>query len=358
MLVLSHPRSGSTEICRIIESCLKTPGTVSISLGEFFNVADRTSFGNAIDANNHFRSSTEPVTVNILILDIEKFLTKKLVRRWKNQVLPDHVLSEVYMTFNSSDEFKSWLYDERIRRLKLINSVTDFCTIKHFITLFDTPVGNELETKFNRELIVSQIEKDKFAFSYRKNLLETVFSGLIKTYYIDQPRANNPDNDFLSIVADGHNLHDMPVLEPKPIKIRGYPFTLDTISSYHEIDGIVLTNLMLFEFYHLVVSKLPVDNILCYEDIIETQKLTLTHGGKPQVYNIADLPPRIIYEFSGDGTVKKELQEKKMNYGDYAYEDYFTNSYVVHEVIETNINEIESRSPGFKDTLDKLGIIY
>jgi len=354
MLVLTHPRSGSTEICRIIENCLNQPGQVSISLGEFFNVADRTSFGNAIDVTRHFRSSTDPVTVNTLMLDTEKLKNRQL----EYQVLPVHILSEVAVTFNSSDEFKRWLYDERTRRLKFINFVKGFRAIKHFITLFDTPAGNEFETKFNRELIASHIENNNFAFSYRKNLLETVFSGLIKTYYIDQARMNNPDNDFLNIIADGHNLHDMPVLEPQPIKIRGYPFTLDTISSYHEIDGIVLTNLMLFEFYHLVVDKLSITNILCYEDIMETQELTLTHNGKTQVYNIADLAPRIIYEVSGDGTTRKELTEKKMNYGDYAYEDYFTNSYIVHEVIEIEVNKIEARSPGFKETLSKLGIIY
>lgn len=354
MLVLTHPRSGSTEICRIVDLCLNANSDVSISLGEFFNIGDRSSFGNAIDASKHFRSSTDSVTVNTLILDVEKFKNRQPVDGRDGQVLPDHVLSEVNITFNSSEEFKNWLYAERIRRLEFINSLKDFYIIKHFINLFDTPIGNEFETKFNKELIMSQIDKGKFAFSYRKNLLETVFSGLIKTYYIDQARVNNPDNNFLNIIADGHNLHDMSVLEPSPIRVIN---SFEDKGVFFQIDGIILTNLMLFEFYHLVVSKLSIGNILCYEDIMETQKLMLTFDGKTKVYNIADLPPRVVYQFLEDGSVN-ELVEKKMNYGDYAYEDYFTNSHIVHKIIDKMVNKIEDSSPGFKETLTKLGIIY
>lgn len=357
MLVLSHPRSGSTEICRIVELCLLPPGEGINSLGEFFNAGDRTSFGNLIDAFWHFRSSTDPITIKILVLDHEKFKKRKLVEGNKGQVLYFHYLSELDITFNSLSELNNWFYAERIRRLELINSFKNLYNIKHFITLFDTPTDNEAENKFNRELIISQFKQQRFAFSYRRNLLETVFSGLIKTFYIDKARVGNKDNDFLNIIADGHNLHDMPVLRPRPIEIPGYPFDPDSEGSHYEIDGIVITNLMLFEFYHLFVSKLPMHNILCYEDIMETRELTLTYAGKTQVYNIDDLPPRIVYQFLEDGTVK-ELIEKKMNYGDYVKEDYFTNSYVVHDVIENEVNKIESRSPGFKETLNKLGIIY
>lgn len=357
MLVLSHPRSGSTEICRIVEACVRIPGDGVTSVGELFNAFDRSVFGNTMDAFMHFRTSTDPIAVRVLVLDLERFNRRELVEGNIGQVLPIHYLSELDITFNSGDELRFWLYDERIRRLKAVNSFENVHNIKHFITLFDTPMGNWLETKFNRELIMSHFKRERLAFSYRKNILETVFSALIKVYYIDNARKDNKDNDFLNIIADGHNLHDMPVLQPMPIKIDGYPFDIVVESSYHIIDGIVITILLLFEFYHLYLKELVTHNILCYEDIIETRELTLTYAGKTQVYKIDDLPPRVIYQTQSDGTVK-ELEEKKMNYGDYAYEDYFTNSYVVHEVIENEVNKIETRSPGFKETLSKLGIIY
>ena len=355
MLVLSHPRSGSTEICRIVELCLNTNSDVSISLGEFFNVGDRSSFGNTIDAYNHFRTSIDPITIKVIVLDHDKFKNRQIIKGREGQILPLHYLSETDITFSSSDELNNWFYAERIRRLELINSFKNLYNIKHFITLFDTPTDNEAENKFNRELIISQFKQQRLAFSYRKNLQEAVFSALIKYYYIDQARENNLENDFLNIIADGHNLHDMAVLEPRHIRIIN---ALEDDGEFFNIEGIILTNLMLFEFYHLVISKLPIDNILCYEDIIETKKLTLTYQGKTQVYDINDLPPRVLYQLLDDGTTSRELIEKKMNYGDYAYEDYFTNSYVVHKVLEIEVNKIETRSPGFKETLSKLGIIY
>jgi len=305
MLVLSHPRSGSTEICRIIDNCLMQPGEGVTTMGEFFNVADRTSFGDTMDAFGHFRTRTDPITIKVLVLDLDRFKNRQIINGRKSQVLPFHYLSETNITFNSSEEFNNWFYTERIKRLDLIKSFNDFYIVKHFITLFDNDIDNENEIKFTKELMISHFKQERLAFSYRKNLLETVFSGLIKTFYIDKARVGNKDNDFLNIIADGHNLHDMAVLRPRPIKIPGYPFDPDSKGSHYEIDGIVITNLILFEFYHLFVSKLPMHNILCYEDIMETRELTLTYAGKTQVYNIDELPPRIVYQFLEDGTVKE-----------------------------------------------------
>ena len=347
MLVLSHPRSGSTEICRIVELCLYTPGKGVISLGEFFNISDRTMFGNLIDAFHHFRTSTNPKTVKVLGLDKDKIITKKVIFGYE-------YLSQVDLTFNSSNEVSNWFYNERIRRLELINSFKRFYSIKYFLTLFDNKTDNEFDDRFNKELILSLSEQGKLAFSYRKNLVESVFSGLIKTFYFDKARIENPDNKFVHLMADGHNIHDMPVLQPEPIRIKNY---IEDDGEFFEIDGIIKTNLKLLEFYHLFVSKLSINNILCYEDIMKTRKLTLTYQGQTQEYNIDKIPPRIIYQSLDNGTTK-ELIEKKMNYGDYTREDYFTNSYIVSNIINREIDIIENKSPGFKETLSKLGIIY
>jgi hypothetical protein len=353
MLVLSHPRSGSTEICRIAELCFYTPYKGVISLGEFFNPADRTSFGNLQDAFQHFRTNSAPTTVSVLVVNDKKILTKPKFERFSRQVSGKDYLDIANITFNSAVQLTEWFYTERRHRLDLINSFKSFYSIKHIMTLFDNDRDIEYENKFTRELIMPQFDAGKFIFSYRRNLIESVFSGLIKTFYFDKARINSNDNKFVETMADDHNLNDMPVLKPQPIRIIN---SIEDDGEFFQIDGIIITNLMLLEFYHNFVDKLQFNNIICYEDIMETKKLTLTYQGKTQAYNINDLPPRIVYQYNSDGT-RKELIEKKMNYGDYTREDYFTNSHIVRKVIDKEVNKIESRSPGFKQTLEKLGII-
>ena len=203
-------------------------------------------------------------------------------------------------------------------------------------------------------MVISHFKTGNLVFSYRKNLLESVFSALIKTFYFDKDRIGNKDNDFEHVMADGHNLYDMPVLKPNPVMI---PNSMESIGSHFEIDGIIHTNLMLLEFYHAFIDKLPLVNVVCYEDIMETGQIAFTYQGKSNVYNINELPPRILYLHLNDGTVK-QLTEKKMNYGDHTREDYFTNSYIVSKVINKAVDNIENRNPGFRQTLTKLGIIY
>ena len=347
MLVLSHPRSGSTEITRIVGQCVCHPEPVLKSMGEFFNLGDRTMFGNVIDALQHFRTSTDPITVKVLVLSRVKIENKRFIEG------ADY-LDAVDITFSSSDELYPWLYNERIKRLDLIKSFDDFYIVKHFITLFDNYTDNEYEIKFTKELVISHFKTGSLIFSYRKNLLESVFSALIKTFYFDKDRIGNKDNEFVHVMADGHNLYDMPVLKPNPIMI---PNAMESIGSHFEIDGIIHTNLMLLEFYHAFIDKLPLVNVICYEEIMETGQIAFSYQGKSQVYNIDELPPRISYLHLNNGTVK-QLIEKKMNYGDYFREDYFTNSYIVGKIINKEVDKIENRNPGFKQTLSKLGIIY
>jgi hypothetical protein len=141
----------------------------------------------------------------------------------------------------------------------------------------------------------------------------------------------------------------MPPIQPLPVEI-------DEIREL--IYGPIGSSLRLFKTYHqLLGESVDFKNIIVYEDMIESGQITLTYKGQTKFYNIDSLPPR-VQDIIDDNGNKKTVVEKKMNYGDYAYEDYFTNSHIVANLIKQEINNIEKELPGFQQTLEKLGVIY
>lgn len=226
--------------------------------------------------------------------------------------------------------------------------------LEHFISLGDNKADNELEIKFARELVEYHISRGKFVFSYRKSLLESVFSGLIKFFYFDAKRAKSEDKSLLAVISDGHNITDMPVLEPEPITLR-YSYDKNPEIVHYVAESMTDTILLLFEFYHLYLRDLHPENVVVYEDVIDSRHITLSIHGKLKTYDIDSFKPRFIFLENSDGKVEKFV-EKKMNYGNYSRADYFVNSHVVPDIINHSICAIEGRSPGFQSTLKELGI--
>lgn len=336
MLVLTHPRSGSTEICRIVEQCL-TPHKAARSMSEFFNIDDRTAFGNLMDAVRFFESNKSPITVSVLKIDT----TPNLPAAY-NYFVPDEI------TFNSQAELFKWYTDEINRRravLNLFDLLDNFYIVKHFIT------EPHPDKQFTENLIKSHAIKNKLILSYRRSISESAFSSLVKTYYFDRAReGNNLKGDgFLSdIRGDAHNLHDMLPIEPLPIEI----------DEKELIFGAIGPVLRLFKCYHQLLKKsIDFKNIIVYEDMMESGQLTLTYEGQTKLYNLDSLSPRLVEIVDENGN-KKKVVEKKMNYGNLSKEDYFVNSHIVAVLIKQEVDKIEKELPGFKDTLDKLGVIY
>ena len=340
MLVLTHPRSGSTEICRIVEKCL-TPRNTPRALSELFNIDDRTVFGNLTDAVRFFElKNTSPITVSVLKMVTD--VPPKVVADF-NYYVPENI------TFNSEDEISKWYASEaakRVAMLELFDSFDNFYIVKHFVT-------RDIDKQLTKQLIKSHAIKNKLILSYRRNILESVFSALVKTYYFDRPRAQagtNPTDDSFhnQIIGDAHNLHDMPPIEPLPIEINEGELRF----------GALLPILRLFKCYHqLVEESVDFKNIIVYEDMMESGQLTLTYQGETKLYNLDSLRPRLIGIIDKNGN-KKDVVEKKMNYGNLSKEDYFVNSHIVSDMITHEVNNIEEELPGFKATLDKLRVIY
>jgi hypothetical protein len=218
MIVLTHPRSVSTEFTRIVCDL-----TAADNLGEMFNWADKSSFGILHVVKDHFISNgrlntAEPMEATVA--RIVNFEELNLARPRSQYALRKALYRPEKVLFRSIQDVINY-YDtecnQRFQMLKKFDAAGIHYLVKHFFFVRPDHTRSTLEGKLSMN--------DKFIF-IRKNITETVYSAAIKKAYYD----SNPDlltmfkdttaNKIVNpyVASLGHNMVDRPMVPLNVVK--------------------------------------------------------------------------------------------------------------------------------------------
>ena len=323
IIVVSHPRSGSSEFIRTLGHFAANELTVNKPVGimaECFHWADGTTFGNF-------------AKVRVLESDSNKFPCQETVLEPNfnlpklspddNVVWQDPFYQPVTKLFKTPEDAKDYYLDQYQQRIGYVNDVVVekyFPIIKSFVG-FVNYLGNDNAILDLQGSLASKLTNIEPIFFYRKNLVDTVLSDLIKWLYIDRPLL---DGDIKLDGYSGHNFNDtMPPLLPKP----GITISNDISRHYPEIFCETLKNYQMNrEFFK---------NVISYDQVFVDKKFKLNWGNR-------------VYEITGHNNPDREYP---MNY-QAPKKDYFENSNIVVDAINKTITKYD-----LWDTVDELGII-
>lgn len=294
MLVLSMPRTGSSEFCRqLVKSLTRETGKKVYFVSEFLNPTAVNFFGKVAFANRHFLDSNlEPYTTDVLTfkrnLSVDSIsLLEKIETR--NQVFEQRTVE-----FRSADELLKFIKDEnevRLNFLKLCHDAGLTVVIKHFG--FDLDIVNSYKQQVSENI----------TFYYRKNLNDLFFSQMFKQVYLDDKFAATHKSLNSDATAKfgrmGHNFGDQTPLEP----VTGT-----------ELTSRASLRMSLKVFKYVLRNNLHLPFSINYEDFFAGKECKFIFDGQ-------------VYSMTIDA-----VTEHKMNYASTDKEQYFTN---YKEMIET-----------------------
>lgn len=286
-VIFTHPRSGSTAYSNQIAN----EGTNILNLKEFLNPYCPNTFGgiqNFFIKNQFNRSISVPILKRSRCNSPNTDLTAGMYLYKSVDVYFDNV----FMHFKSVNDIVKFLEIEQLLRINFLSSIKHInWAVKQFIT-----------DKSNYNNLLLSLPDTTNIFYYRKDIVGSILSSLIKTYYFDM----NPGGPI-----DAHNYADRQItnIEFQP----NLNLELDSINK--EIKFII----NLLELYKQYKTKFH--KIVCYEDEILTQNSHVIGNMLPMPY----------------ATDKQ---------------DYFTNSKLVNECIETQIKQ-----HNLQDVVEELGMI-
>lgn len=323
IIVVSHPRSGSSEFIRTLAHFAANELTVYKPVGimaECFHWADGTTFGNF-------------AKVRVLEQDSNKFPCQETVLEPNfnlpklspddNIVWQDPFYQSATKLFTTPDDARDYYLNQYQQRIGYVNNVVVekyFPIIKSFVGFVNYQGKDNAILDLQRSL-VPKLTNIEPIFFYRKNLVDTVLSDLIKWLYIDRPLL---DGDIKLDGYSGHNFNDtMPPLLPKP----GITISNDISRHYPEIFCETLKNYQMNrEFFK---------NVISYDQVFVDKKFKLNWGNR-------------VYEITGHNNPDREYP---MNY-QAPKKDYFENSNIVIDAINETITRHD-----LWDTVDELGIV-
>jgi hypothetical protein len=258
ILVVSFPRSGSSEFCRALVNLSKAnlshyPERKPWAefFGEFFNYGDTTTFGNLNKAHAHFVDYNVPYLADTFEVDPD--LQQKIL---PNQFNIANLLIEKSITFESQFDIENYYADQVKQRLNLFQSkwFTDryFPIVKHF------PLKNlyESSTSFDPFASMESLTLFEQIFYYRKDVIGSLYSSLIKWFYYDAPTLSSSIKLELNLLGAGHNYQNsMPPLAPQ----KGIYFTEKDINI-----GPIIESLLWYK-----KNKHRLKNIICYETFFD-----------------------------------------------------------------------------------------
>lgn len=218
IILLTHPRSGSTKITKCISAQLNIK-----NLGEFFYLRNSLNYGEIRFYDPQFRKSLFTYKMNNGSLD------------------------RYNLMFDTPSAFQNFLLDECQNRIDYLNSLNGTFIFKHF---FDDKISRVFYETV-KEKALSNINYNKI-YLYRRNIVEAILSLMIKDIFINRRSTKLTDIDFNSV---GHNYGSMQKLYPSTrIEVSNRSF-----ESY--------STMFVNFFQNLKHIKNPVK--LCYEDIFD-----------------------------------------------------------------------------------------
>lgn len=323
IIVVSHPRSGSSEFIRTLAHfaarTLSPDKPVGI-LSECFHWADSAVFGNfprvyALSNDPSYFPCDE--TVMVPFDELPKLYTGD------NVVWQDLFFRPVTKHFDSYEDVKDFYFSQYQQRIDYVNDVVtakSFPIIKIFSGFTKLRDDNGKLQELHQSL-VSRLTNIEPIFFYRKNLLDSAYSDLIKWLYIDKPNINS--NVMLN-GFQGHNFNNtMPPLAPR----SGMIIDEDHAKHYPEIFCETLKNYQM--------NRHIFKNVVSYDQVFVDKKFNLHWGDA-------------VYEVTEHSNQHREYP---MNY-QAPKRDYFENPDIIVDSIHQTITRY-----GLWDVVDELGII-
>lgn len=235
MIVVSHPRSGSTYLCTALAQHLS-----AMDLAEFFNLGSPWHWGNiALQRRNMIEGSL--TTIHTFRLNDNAVWTKRDALKVITAV------SFVVTTQNQIDEFIQLEIDRRLRFLERMDANGQQYVVKHFLTYSNDALNKKLFALPNKVLI------------YRKDFKEVILSILIKRLHYDvRPGADGTSGGPCMEIA--HNEDNTPA----PLST---PVILDHASIRQSVNA-------MFQLYVNYNKFAPIETI-SYEDMFAGSTLTV-----------------------------------------------------------------------------------
>lgn len=332
MMILSHPRSGSTQFMRYITSSLMKEYNYKtvINFGELLNWGDRAIFGNLIDARKHFTKDKThiPVPITVSTLDFDLVNQDTYIKSGCDRKI---FFNKTLQTFITGQEVENFYNAECSSRYAIIKQL-DECNLpymfKHFITgsLPNTGPQNQFSPTIKNIAMANDIiGNDKnYIFYYRKDAYASVLSNLIKDCYFDKKKVA-VDEKLKSWFSEtfGHNVDGlMPSITPLHLKLS----YSDIIFSFNDY-------INLLKMYK--ESRILDNHIVEYKDMVEKKYFEYCYNNK-----------KIKVDCSAFESVEEPLNytEPKQN--------YFTNSEIISDLLREEIKRYN-----LEDVVEKLGIV-
>lgn len=324
IIVVSHPRSGSSEFVRTLAhfaaETLSPDKTVGV-LAECFHWADASVFGNlprlnVLSRDNKLQYPCDE-TVMVPHNELPTIDTGDRIG-WQN-----YFFKHVERRFTSQTDIKDFYISQYQERIDFVNHRVvekSFPIIKSFLGFEEFRGDDNKQLLQLQQTLVSRLTNIEPIFFYRKNLLDSIYSDLIKWLYIDRPRIKTDEK--LDGFA-GHNFNNtMPPLKPRAgVFIEG-----DIINQFPEVFCLTLKNFQMNRHFF--------KNIVSYDQVFVDKKFNLQWGNT--VYEVTEHT--------------NEHREYPMNY-QAPKRDYFENPDAVIDVIDQTITR-----HGLWDLIDELGI--
>jgi hypothetical protein len=276
--LLTHPRSGSTKLIKCLYNSLQTEQKIK-NLGEFFQITNSKNFGDLYP-------NTGLKFIHTKSLDISN----------TNEYLKDLILP-------GNTNFNFYIKKEITNRVLFMQKLNDV-KIEHIFKyfFFNKPNENIYENLYSF-LKNDSVEK---IILYRKNLLESIQSHLIKEYIINQ-RYSKEDYDNFRMA--GHNYGNMtPLLSEKKVYISFEKFKIDTEIFFNFYSYVSKNpNIEMLEYEKLFSQNfhcLKIGNRFIKVDLTTDPEIPMNYGMSKSKFflNNDDFP-----EF-----IEKILQEKKL----------------------------------------------
>ena len=302
-IIFTAPRTGSTEfIERLALATNKQPH--SSNLIEFFNPPCVGAFGDLIHL--YYNPKLFGTQTDVLVLK-ENI---KLPNIKCSHLIEDSsiYMNKVKIQFDNVQQLEAFLLDEAQRRIEFITNLNHTYFVKQFIGLFSlTDISNQL----------LNIKNARKIFYYRKDSINTIFSGLIKAYYFDRPNSEKKIN------IDAHNWDGkLEPVEPNNIVLEE-----------HKIKKEIEPYINLLKFFKNNRDKFDV--ICSYEDVfVDGTEINFDNGVKLTLKDLNN---------NHDGEHPMPYLADKT--------EYFTNSNFVIQLLNERIKECK-----LEDVIKELGI--
>jgi len=298
MIVISHPRSGSTFLCAALTQHLS-----AMNLAEFFNIGSPWHWGNIALQRMKLIEGTSTI-INTFTLNNNATWTEKHV---------DNVITAVSFVVTAKTQINEFIQLEITRRLHFLermDAAGQQYVVKHFLTYPNDELDKKLFAFPNKILL------------YRKDFKEVILSNLIKKLHYDA-RLCTSDNPHTEIA---HNVDNTPAPASTPMILNPTVIKDATVA--------------MFQLYVNYKKFAPIETI-SYEDMFAGNTITLD--------GICVSPSAITMHNIGK-------PERKMDYSLTGNKiDFFNNPDSTLKMIN-EIATVQSTKLGINDIIKQLGV--